>query len=1103
MRCRVLLVALALGLVAQAGTCVWTGGSGRWSDPANWRDGTLPVAGDTVYVSNTVANITINLDTAGISIASIRFEGEGPVEVVGEALTLTSDWYLKGTGVNNVMDYPNSRLPWFTRTARVTCRVPLTLNTSGAGTGVCSCFNDMVFEKSIEIVGTKTFYVHSGYNPSAAEKAEGVAQAWRNVTFRGPITGAGTTFRAAQYPNGIVYAYGPINVKHMWVSGWATGRLCLGSNSNSWETIRTDYNNRYLALVEGAFPTNSIFELDSTYLSSTGYFNLGNYDTTIDRLNDPAAALAMHAGNSRSGWVRSASTIDCDAGSTFAPVTLTLKGTADGCSAIGFADAVSLVWDPVGDFTQTLTGRVSSTTGAISVKRGTLEFASGTSFPNVKRYSIASGAKLKLAADVAVSAPMVFVGDSYVPNGVYSGVAAEGVTQVDWLVGAGTLTVDTGTAAVWKTAVSGNWEDAANWLSGEVPTSTSDVYLVIPSAGDYTVKVNTAIPAFPARLTMNNAGGGRTTLEFAADATQSKGCVAIGVGGRVLVDEGVQFLYRGIEPEAYSAMSWTQRNYTLKTNYTFAVAGGEWLNNGGTTVITNFAGTFSLSGTAAQKGRLTVRGGLLRYADLETAYPLTVSKGGRLDVQDAELYLPHYGNNHLTDLAVAGGEVVISNSAVFAPKIKGGSISFGSGTTTFSGSSTFQLYGGNHFVKPGQAGETAKILFTDNAAIKSDFLTWYLGLMAGGRAEMVYASTNLTAFPIAVGVDAGTGVFTVPVQGKVRIHSHGLFVGSSSQAALSNELPTTDGVEGFVEVDGYMQASGSFHPGWAAAHRPAGLAVGYGGYTAVTSGRPYVGHMTVRGTYTQEAGHAVIGGGYASGDFTQAGGTSTFFTYSTTEGQGGANAASLLVGLAGGAGRFVVSNGTVTVKNGNVYVGGCDTNHIYMCSKGETFLVGSTLNTSSTSWAEKGFPADSLDGEGTFSMAGGSFTAQHTFTVGAFGSGTVEMIGSAPKMTVKDLVLSNNVASTVRYVADANGFAPITVQDSLTIADGAALEVDFSAYEGTGVKFPLFTFGTTTGTIAPEHISVTGLARRTPCVLQNTGTGLTLVFSRGTQIIFR
>ena len=81
---RTVFCALALcAAFAQGATCVWTGGSGSWSDSANWLDGGVPAAGDTVYVSNTVANITIDIDVPGVSIASIRFEGQSAVTLTG------------------------------------------------------------------------------------------------------------------------------------------------------------------------------------------------------------------------------------------------------------------------------------------------------------------------------------------------------------------------------------------------------------------------------------------------------------------------------------------------------------------------------------------------------------------------------------------------------------------------------------------------------------------------------------------------------------------------------------------------------------------------------------------------------------------------------------------------------------------------------------------------------------------------------------------------------------------------------------------------------------------------------------------------------------
>ena len=154
--------ALAGGL--QAATCVWTGASGRWSDAANWRDGLRPAAGDTVYVSNRVGRVTIALDEPNVSLASIRFEGEGPVSLTGEALTLTGQFRSVGTDKTNVINLPASSFPWFAWNAAVTCRVPLTFAPANAqaDTGIWTARQNAVFERPITIVGEK-FLVHGGY----------------------------------------------------------------------------------------------------------------------------------------------------------------------------------------------------------------------------------------------------------------------------------------------------------------------------------------------------------------------------------------------------------------------------------------------------------------------------------------------------------------------------------------------------------------------------------------------------------------------------------------------------------------------------------------------------------------------------------------------------------------------------------------------------------------------------------------------------------------------------------------------------------------------------------------------------------------------------
>ncbi len=154
-----------LGVFAlHGGTCVWTGGSGSWTDSANWLDGAVPSAGDTVYVSNSVAAASIDIDEPGVSLASIRFEGQGTVTLTGNELTLTGGWSFKNHsgGGTNQKDYGISTLSWLAYGANVECRVPLVFAPSGNTCGICTATNVVHFREKVTIQGAKTLYLHNG-----------------------------------------------------------------------------------------------------------------------------------------------------------------------------------------------------------------------------------------------------------------------------------------------------------------------------------------------------------------------------------------------------------------------------------------------------------------------------------------------------------------------------------------------------------------------------------------------------------------------------------------------------------------------------------------------------------------------------------------------------------------------------------------------------------------------------------------------------------------------------------------------------------------------------------------------------------------------------
>jgi hypothetical protein len=337
---------LAVTIVSAHGaTRVWTGASGKWSDAANWLDGATPSADDTVYVSNTVSGITIDIDVPGVSLASIRFEGAGSVVLEGETLTLTGGWTfnLHTPGVYNKMNYHTSTFSWLAFTADVDCRVPLVFAPSGNNCGVCSATNIVHFRKDITIQGTKTFYFHNGLQPNPDDIAAGVPSA--NVTvpvyFHGEVIGTDATLRPAQSPVGPAHFEKAVKVKSFKMSGYTSAYVYLYSAENEWDDADTDYGNIVMVKTPGALPSNSVFGLAGTSASDNGFLNLGNFDTTIDRLNDLAGGLEKYTVSSKGGRILSASTYD---GKGYPhPVTLTMRATADGTTTSMVQTDVSLV----------------------------------------------------------------------------------------------------------------------------------------------------------------------------------------------------------------------------------------------------------------------------------------------------------------------------------------------------------------------------------------------------------------------------------------------------------------------------------------------------------------------------------------------------------------------------------------------------------------------------------------------------------------------------------------------------------------------------------------------------------------------------------------
>ena len=361
--------------------------------------------------------------------------------------------------------------------------------------------------------------------------------------------------------------------------------------------------------------------------------------------------------------------------------------------------------------------------------------------------------------------------------------------------------------------------------------------------------------------------------------------------------------------------------------------------------------------------------------------------------------------------------------------------------------------------------------------------------MPGGRAVFdSYATDTVKARPIYVGNLAGEAELNVKA-GLLRIYNVGLHVACNAGGQYqSSETNVTARV--VVEAGAAMDAIGSLDSGWGAVKTLCGIVVGSGNAASV-SGRPFVGSMDVFGSVTNESGNVVIGWGAGKGTYVQHDGV----TWLKQDASHGFRPLAV-VGLCGGVGRLIVSNGVFDVRHNTMFVGGCPENEIPAFDNKSHVRVP---------WEPQNVPANNHDAEGTVTVAGGALSVADDVLVGADGFGAIEMVGNAGTFTTGNLVLSNATSSVARFVAGADGFSPVGVTGTLAVTDGTRIEVDLSKYTGNRNVFRLFNFGSFDGNLDDVSLvllDANGVSRK-PCRLTKSGTAIDFAFVNGTAILFR
>ena len=898
----------------------WTGAkSALWNDSGNWENGVMPGLGDFVTLSARADQPVLTNDMENVSVKQLIFSGDYPVTLAGNPIKLTRYSPLDNSCV-------------------VTSTVPITVD-SGSDLPQFNLYKPIVFTAPfVSRPGLRLYF--------AATKV--TVDFLDTVTIEnGLLLGSGSSATVNFHKP--VDLYGFVNgVGHDF-------NVCFLDVGNCWTTNSQAYYGFTQAAVANAFPTNMVMrwerskngetENDARFLYSL------NGDQTIDRIESVAptgtAGSRLNVYHVNTGRE---------------PLTLTLRGTADAVAYAELMGKLSLVWDPVGDFTQEFRGMAHRMSGTIAVRGGTLALADSCSFPNATGLTVADGAvlsvdatsttpfsenavrveigrtgRLALASGVRMAPTLVVVNGVCMPEGTYvgTGYGTDGVTEVDWISGAGQVTVPDPGVICWKSAVDGAWDTGANWTVGRAPT-TGDRVSVMAGGADYTVSAGSACQ-MPSELEVGSADGHSVRLSVSADMSFVNTMLTLRDGGNLDVVAGRPLI------------DWTKLDFSGESALTLKDA-AVWSQN-----------------NAVDEGAIRI--------------------GGRNGLQRVNFF------NHAT---------------------------------------------------------------------QTDGTQW--------------------TFLTIVGYDTGAAELSIS-NCFYDTQARGIAIGSPKQRGV---LGATTGVKGIVNVwnGGTLRAEGQgacSSPGWSDSNIN-GITVGYGLYTSVTSGRPYVGELNVfaGGLVKDLEGDVVIGVGHGQGTCTVDGGemhvndvTGSTRTVATNR--------TFAIGAGGGLGQVTVKNGGSLAVACNGFIGGVD--------KSRFVLAASYL--SSRGYLDSG-------SEGMLSVLDGSAAFELGLTLGHDGPAEVRVVGKSGSLSAKSLTVENGGPSTFRFTLDEAGVAPIVVAETASLGTQAKLVVDMSAY-GKASRVRLISCPNVTGSFAQVEL----VGADPEWVLAYDAAGVSVHKPRGMMMLIR
>jgi hypothetical protein len=617
--------------------------------------------------------------------------------------------------------------------------------------------------------------------------------------------------------------------------------------------------------------------------------------------------------------------------------------------------------------------------------------------------------------------------------------------------------------AAWSRAASGDFNDAANWNDGILPSEGAPAYITANGA-DYTVTIDASPAANAGGLRLANDGEHASRLAISKKVAFAGENIEIENGGCVEVNEGGEFIFQAKDRGFYY--------HSLLVG-----KGGRIDVNGGYFNVANLYGKFALKGEDDAEAVLSIHSGTCRVYNAYSGGGIWVYDGGRLEMDGGVLNLNLYTSLY-RPLTLDGGVMDVGGNAEI---LLGNGLGcyFGNGTANFSGAAKVTRRSSDGSVKflinPLKAGDVTSIDFTENSVLDlSGAIGMYIGYdgPSGAKAILRLASsaTSVAGAICSVGDRNGYGELILESGGLVCGDS-GLRIGS----CVANSVPGHDGVcpEGVVRVKGGTlrvdgkQAGVGIYDGTVVGD---GIVVSNG----VDSTSLYKGTLELSGgVVTNVDGYVFVGIGKAKGVVRQTGGL-------FASGAAGRHA---VIGSFGGDGEWMMDGGTTLVSVASLFVGGC------------------TLGDMNKSSASSAIFAIESGSKGKLAVSNGYFKVGWESHIGKNGAGLVE-IGTGGVVRVGASIYVHDQGA-LKFNIGPESAGRLITDSSLFVDENAKLVIDVSACGEDAGRYTLMQVEGDLEQFKKENIEFAGATDQMRLSLQYRGKTLRCVVSRGLEIIVR